>query len=481
MIKINKKNKNFLLNFFYFIIIISLSIPVYHLSYLFFSRNYKDTKEGGRISNYLVASYNRNEVNPNKEMSNLIEIENNPTTKSYSQSKISNRNLIFYSFFDSFASGHLVDLDKTNLHLDYFANAVMFPPVYEWKKVESNFVPQINYNDFIFNKFGEDELHDFKSKRCLKNDCLEFRQGRIFYKNKEIKYPLNLQNKKILLASVGVADDLWLLGVTTKDASGYNGFVYSFDGQSFNQILTQENIYSPYFGIFGFGGSKDDFLVIYGAYKGIAYRVKNQEVTDISRFFDFRVMDRGFHPEVIRAEKGRVSNWYVFSLTAGHPILFKLWPDENDEIKGEVFFQEILSSGAEKVFFSLLKSENNKISLLSKTDDIVGSELRIFEDFGFNITGPGELYFKPINLGREVQIRKIANSLLGSQNFPLSEASWLFSTNQRNWEVLPQGYYLDQDFSPEKSENFFLKVVFFPSRDKFYSPFMSEALFDFYY
>lgn len=467
----------------YLIIFIGFLVFVYLFSCSFFSKVFnKQTvgvNERQTILYHLVSSSDK-ENNPNKEISQAIQLADFRVIKNNISATNKKDDLIFNSFFDTFASGYLVDLEKTNLYLDYFSNAAFYPPIYSLEEINNNSLTNLSVSDFNFNKFGDSEADNFYTKRCLKNNCLESKERELFYNGKKLEYPVEMKTKNVVLVSLGAVDDSWFLGFTTKD-SEYSGFVYSFDGQNFKRILENKNILSPYFGIFGFGGSEDDFLVIYGAQKGIAYRVQSQKITDISRFFDFRIMNKGFHPEVIKVENKYVTNWYIFSLSFGHPTLIKLWQNSNKDITGEMFYQDIWLSGEDSTSLYLFKNDNEKISLLLKSRKDENLKLKMFNDFGFNNNIEGNLFFKPVNLGKEVQIKKIANSLLGTQESPCLDGTLFFSTNQKEWTVIPQGYYVNKDFNPKSAESFYLKITLLSSDNKFYSSFLTEALFDFYY
>ena len=54
-----------------------------------------------------------------------------------------------------------------------------------------------------------------------------------------------------------------------------------------------------------------------------------------------------------------------------------------------------------------------------------------------------------------------------------------FSADGQNWQEVPTGKNID--FSAPLLKNFFLKVTFSTSAAKFYSPFLSAVLFDYYF
>lgn len=377
----------------------------------------------------------------------------------------------FSSFFDSFASDYLIDLNQTSLYRDNFSAAIMFPPDYTWEKTNEA---------VVLNPL-------FPEKRCLGNKCLEQREGKLIYQGKEIAIPKELATREISAITLGALDKRWLVGFTFKNGEKYQGAVYYFNGKKLTLLLSGDKLASPYLGYFGFGGKEDDFLIIYGAYRGIAYRVQAEKIIDVSKFFDYRIMAEGFRPEVIRVETGSRINWYVYSLTPNKPRLIKLWQDTNNEISGEAVYQDLFFGGEEEAIFSFLRADINEISLVAriKKPGELGEEYwQIFRDRGFKNQALGQLVFNPMLIGSsesKIIIKKLANSSLGSQDTPCPEATLLFSVDNKNWQVIPQGYYLNKDFGALQLDKYFLKVNLPAQKDKFYSPFLNEVLFDFYY
>lgn len=409
--------------------------------------------------------------------------------------------LVFSSFFDSFASDYLIDLNRTNLYRDNVSAAIMFPPDYSWREVEETEIDEKIISE------SKKYLNTSFEKRCLGDKCLERKGSELIYQGRTLVLPPEIKGRNLSAVTIGVLDNRWLVGFTRKvddkyqsETKKYQGVVYYFDGKEFTLLLNDDKFSSPYSGLFGFGGRESDFLVIYGAYRGIAYRVRDNQITDVSKFFDYRTMDKGFRPEVIRVEAKRQINWYVFSLTPEKPKLIKLWPDKNNEIVGEILYQDIFYDVAAGATFSFLNFNDGEINLLAKIkstgmdsgegDGVQDSlenesgDWKIFSDRGFKNQLPGELVFNPISTvspGSKIIIKKLANSSLGLRDAPCLEATLSFSQDQKTWYAMPQGYYLNKDFGDLQLDTYFLKVNFPAQVDKFYSPFLTEVLFDFYY
>jgi hypothetical protein len=471
-----KKNKNkYLIDLIYVIIFIIFLVLVYSLtSRHCLSPSVDDASiiKINRANNEDIINLDQDNNNRNTNFSIPLATTPNETQLITQPAVQSEEGLFtFSSFFDSFASDYLVDLNQTNLYRDNFSAAVIFPPDYTWEKTNEAAV--------------FDSL--FPEKRCLGNKCLEQIAGKLFYQGKEIAIPKELTTQEISAITLGALDKRWLVGFTFKNGEKYQGAVYYFNGKKFSLLLAGDKLTSPYLGYFGFGGEEDDFLIIYGAYRGIAYRVQAEKIIDVSKFFDYRIMAEGFRPEVIRVETGSRINWYVYSLTPNKPRLIKLWEDTNNEISGEAVYQDLFSGEEEKVTFSFLRADINEISLVAriKKPGEWGEEYwQIFRDRGFKNQTLGELVFNPVLIGSsesKIIIKKLANSSLGSQDNTCSEATLLFSVDNKNWQVIPQGYYLNKDFGALRLDKYFLKVNLPAQKDKFYSPFLNEVLFDFYY
>lgn len=391
---------------------------------------------------------------------------------------------VFSSFFDSFASGHLIDITATNLFRDDYATAMMFPPDYKWQEAAPEVIEENknNFTPIYLNDFSK--LRDMSDRRCIGSSCLEQKGVKLFFQGRSISLPKGVKESDVQALSIGKLDKRWLVGITLKDGVNFEGRVYYFNGKSYSQLNFSEqtkNVRSPYLGVFGFGGQDSDFMVVYGAYRGSAFRFQDKKITDISKYFDFRVMAKGFKPEIIRAESDKVINWYVFSSSQNQPQLIKLWQNKDGNISGEVVFKDIFPSSVSSASFRLLDSGVNEFRLLARVEDEEKTTWHIFSDYGFINNIAGELIFNPVAVENEITIKKISNSKLGSPDTPCLEGKFSFSADNSNWRELPCGENLNQDFLFAIKNNYFLRVDFPAQADKFYSPFLTEVLFDFYY
>jgi len=385
--------------------------------------------------------------------------------------------LIFGSFFDTFSSSAGINLSKTNLYHDETAAAVFYAPDYSWQPAAATPFSAAD-NLPAFNNF----TGPYTDRRCLAADCLKQTGNELSYNGQALALPAGIKAADIAAVSLGSLTKRWLIGFTLHDGDKYRGEVFYFDGATFTPLLTPAPILSSYFGLFGFGGEEDDFLVIYGAYEGIAYHVQGEAVTDISKFFSIRVMqENGFKAEVIRTAAGSNINWYVFSATLNRPEFIKLWQNRTPEIVGETIFTNFFTAGDESAFFKLTAAKADRIILAAKIKNNNAYSEYVFTDRGFKNNRPGVLVFNPIahdGATSSGAIKKIAASRLDLDAGSAPLAKFLFSADGQKWQVIPAGQNVD--FLTPAVKQFFLQVTWPAFADKFYSPFLEAVLFDYY-
>lgn len=390
-------------------------------------------------------------------------------------------------FFDSFSGTGFIDKENTNLYLNGSAGAIMFPPDYSWEldakastttniSVTSSFATT-NFNDF---------LGPYQDERCLGKNCLTQNDLKLYYNKRLLTLPTKIKKTEIVAISIAALEKKWLVGFTLKSGEEYRGEVYSFDGKKFTALVLPKPLTSKYFGLFGFGGKDDDFLVIYGAYEGIAYRFQGKKTVDLSRFFNIRTMRKGFKAEVIRTVKGADINWYIYSSTNLRPQFLKLWQNGTEDIAGEIVF-DIFASNIKEANFKLLEIKPSEINFLAQVKAEESDLTYAFSDRGFYNSNTGFLNFLPIYQAQDkpfITFEKIKSSLLKLDPGSQEGVDLLFSITGATWQDLPQG--IDIAFETEKNEepeffnSYFLRVVFSSASDKFYSPFLEEILFEYY-
>ncbi|MFA5886353.1 MAG: hypothetical protein WC863_01080 [Patescibacteria group bacterium] len=386
--------------------------------------------------------------------------------------------LTFGSFSEYFIGTDQVDWSRTTLYRDHKAVAIFFAPDFSWSKADQALVDkfQDSYQDSHLNS-AEGNYYD---KRCLKKDCLEVKNLDLFYKGQTLVRPPELAKREVVAVSLGTIGENWLVGFTLKKDNKYQGLVFYFDGHKFSRLNIPE-FNSDYSGLFGFGGVKNDFLVVYGAYKGEAYRVRPNQTKDISRFFEIKVMTKGFKPEIIRAFNGKDIHWYVYSATLSRPWLIKLWQNGTPEIVGEAVFDNFFSFTSESAIFKLVESNLSETILLAKVKENNQEIWQVFRDRGFKNENPAELISAPIARfdAAPFIIEKIARSSLSIDSPSSALVKLWFSSDGDVWRQLSSTDNLN--FITPVTRKFFLQVTFPKFKDKFYSPFLEAVLFDYYY
>lgn len=375
----------------------------------------------------------------------------------------------------------MVDYDKTNLSFEGVSNAIAFKPDYKWEQVGQELLSryQPEFDRHAFNSFSG----PYDDKRCIKDNCLEVKNGKILYNDKSLLLPSGIKAKDIHAISLGLVESKWLVGFTLKK-NGYEGQVFYFDGLKFSQIPGLNNIYSEYPGLFGFGGTKDDFLIIYGAYKGKAFRVQGEKISNLDKFFSYRVMNKGFKPEVIRAQSDNYINWYIYSSTIDNPHFLKLWQDKKGEIVGIMSLLADLGIKEQTIELKLVESALDHVSLISKAKEGGHESWHLFKDFGFLNEETKMLISLPTiydstDADNKMYINAIKENSIHMDEQGKEFVKMEFSLDGSAWQAVRIGKNFD--FIQEPTNRYFLKIIFSPTGDKFYSPYISMITFSYLY
>lgn len=408
----------------------------------------------------------------------------------------------FNIFYDSFSGLGRVDSSQTTLYLNGPAAAVMFPPDFSFTPTtgiagEKLFLE--NFNDFTGPQ---------KAEYCLGQNCLNLDGLKLYYNQRLLTLPSRIKLKDVEAISIDALENTWLVGFTIKYSDKkHRAEVYSFDGKKFTPLVFPKMIISDDFGLVGFGGEDNDFLVIYGAYQGTAYRFRDKKAQDISKFFDIRVMKDGFKAEVTKVKNGADTNWYVSSLTNNRPQFIKLWQNGTEDIVGEVIFD--LSATEEQttqnqatrdraIDFRLKEIKPKEIIFIAKVKN--GSNISLFDfiDRGFKNEIGSYLTFTPISISHEqplITLKKIKTLKIEVDDPSRDKIKVLFSNDEKTWREVPFGENIDfktmaisssttdinpDAMVPEFFNNFQLQIGFSPDSNKFYSPFLEEFLFEYY-
>ena len=403
------------------------------------------------------------------------------------------------SFTDLFSGTGWLNASNTTLYQDFAMTTLSYPPKFEWEKLADEEAKKLK-EKILFVRLEEDGT----DKRCTGSQCLIQKGLELFLDGQKISLPSELRTPELLNISIGAiypvrniisngADKFWILGGVVKDGGQYRGYVYKFDpsassGQApeFTKIFEDNDFLSPYPGVFGFGGTSDNWLAIYGAYEGIAWQTKTKNsfssFHNISRFFPIRVMGDsvklkeakerfvGFRPEAIRDGK----NWYIYSLTPAKPKFIKLVEDEEEKISAawDLTKNLGLDSGVEITFFAVespFDSAQGKpgslLVLITKSDEENKTELRRFRDFGFDKSKPLEAMSSNINTlpGNVVSAR-----ISGLQKFLDGENMLFWLSNDGVFWKEAKAYETVVFTDPQ--EKLFWRVKFVPDDDLKTSP-----------
>lgn len=311
------------------------------------------------------------------------------------------------SFGDGFSSLAYINQEKSNMFWDENVTAFSFSPVYELKKQQDCLTADCNLS-----RDGT-----YPESVCLAKGCL--RQGdnqRLFFKDKELELPSVLSEQKINNITLFALEDSWLLGFISGEEAEEQGWVYRFDGRNFFPLITDETTYQikPRYqrggGQIAFGGSADDFLVLYPGYDGQAYRFRGDSVEDVSRFFGLRVTNGGFLAQIFKVGGGQKAVFYVCSLTENNPKIIKVWSKDTKISGGALDLSLLLFRGDWQPdnIFCAWDFENNQLNVSSSNRG--ADELWSFKDRGFDNSRPYQII--SINLNRKTQEKVTAAALI---------------------------------------------------------------------
>jgi len=370
----------------------------------------------------------------------------------------------------------------------------MFPLKFEWQKI-----PQADSLTLGVSRFVE-RRDDGSDVRCLGGFCLIQKDLKLFvvsrsklevYEKEEygVVLPEEINTSNLINLSIGALETKWLVGAVEKRGEGYMGRVYYFNGAEFSEVFEDKTSFSsPYEGVFGFGGSDDDFLAIYGAYEGIVYHVRvGVPSRDISQFFGIRLMSGGFQPAVLRLDAlnkkliqsiiskltfGKTGSsdivWYVYSMTDKNPKLIKLFQNNTNEIVGVVnFINTPFISGARSVHLAF----DDDLKPIVKVKTLLGEKnFWKFTDQGFDKTRSFEMISKNINSYsaevRRATIVKIDGSGLGAN------INFFLSNDGNEWYEADFG---EQIIFPNKNGRLLLwRATFDPKGSSEISPFFNS-------
>ncbi|NLZ74516.1 hypothetical protein GX917_01245 [Candidatus Falkowbacteria bacterium] len=298
-----------------------------------------------------------------------------------------NRDRWRYNVFgDGFSNSYYVDMGKTNFHYDDMANAFYFTPLY--KKIDQGACTQ------TFCGFAKEEESEF----CLaknKQPCVSWAGGKLKYNGSEVKEFTAFftgQDKQLQKVSLYPLTNYWLIGAVWTEAGQELGQVWRFDGKNLTVLDFEKRV--PFVTRPGYGGSniyfggdENNYIVLYLGYDISAYQVVNNTLWNITDFFNLRLADQGFVPQIIKQQQGKETFWYICSLTAGKPKLIKLWQNGSQVIRGSMSLgEDFFASEDESALCRLGAGGNLEIATAQKVDTETNYHQWTFIDQGFDQT-----------------------------------------------------------------------------------------------
>jgi|GEM_PF-628272 len=386
------------------------------------------------------------------------------------------------SFGDSFSSAAYLNLDETNMYLDDISTALTFRPLYKFAKLGS-----CGGNGDVCDFQKDVRVLDYGMQACIENtnDCLKVINEGLYYNGEEISLPDEISSNEIISLTAGALDSKFLLGAVIAQDEDEYGLVYYFDGNTFENIITKNSEYtitSKYHrqgGRIGFGGSDDNFIILYAGYRAQAFQVHAGEIIDITDMFGLRVMNKGFMPQIIQSGDGIDSTWYVCSLDKKNPKLIKLWQNGSKYIQGSLdFTYEIYTTSALYDNFNhcYLSANDNKKLYLTFGDN---NDLDIwqFQDGGFDNSHDYSVVSSDI-LNKEAHVAK--NAIIKEVSLSVFEKGYAsniedygtlyLSTDDINWQKVDISKFLH--FNDLTSDLYWrLDLI---SKDDYFSPWFNS-------
>jgi hypothetical protein len=350
--------------------------------------------------------------------------------------------------------------------------AFVLEPSIAWNRISSSPV-----SSELFLKKEEKNVE----RRCIRDACLEQRGLALFFNNREISLPSEMRLKNVKNVSVGILDNEWLLGIVAQEKGKYEGWIFFYDGNTYSRAFGESSapFSSEYEGVIGFGGTRENWLAVYGAYEGQAYHIRgNTPFENVSRFFGIRTMYGGFHPAIIRAGEGVDARWYVFNLSKGKPVLIKLFQDGiAGDIRGVVDLTRFISENRfSDMSFAVREVQGENILLDARVTTDAGDEIWQFIDQGFKV--PSSARVTSINLNNypaEVWAAVIVEADIFEGK---SQVDFALSNDGISWIHTDIGKLTK--FPNSANNSLFWRVVFTPEEGaRFSSPYFDKIRVDY--
>ncbi|MBM3257600.1 MAG: hypothetical protein FJY98_04810 [Candidatus Liptonbacteria bacterium] len=395
--------------------------------------------------------------------------ENELLSSSSLSSSPAQEGLVFASYTDLFSSNAGIDGAATTMHRDDIVTAFLLPPNVEWlassespsSPVESNCLPS-----------GE--------------ACISIKGAVLTLNGTLVTLPVGEGEIENIAAEI--IGDRWVVGLSRKVAhANYRGYVYWVSGNGTFTPVFDSPIRSEFSGTWGFGGTPDDLLAVYGAYQGKVYRIRtsssvigHSSLVDVSWLFDVRAMKGGITPGIIRIPSSVIGHqssvsWYVFNKARNnHPLLLKLFQNGTNEIVGAI---DLLSTAPQAFSYLILNSQftiPNSLNAYTERNGIAAAWS--IADKGFSRPSK-PLVITSVNLNNYVNAEVPHVMKLGFREFSLGGAKIsLEVSNGGEWEsigVLPSSITIkDYWFKNPKGTALKWKAIITPGTNPEHTPFI---------
>ena len=377
------------------------------------------------------------------------------------------------SFGDIFSSLAYINEAQSDMFWDENMTAFTFPPLYEVRK----------QSDCSTVDCGLSRADIDPSSICLQAGCLRKTADlKLFFNNQPLQLPppVNAESfSSITLFSLG---NSWLIGLVSGPETAERGWVYRFDGLSFSPLITADTDFqiAPRFqrggGSIAFGGTADDFLVLYAGYDGRAFRFRGTNQEDISKFFGLRVTDGGFKPQILKVGEGGDSIFYVCSLTEDKPKVIKIWSKDDLNSLGALDFSLSFFKGdwrPDSILCSISDAGAKRLAIASKT----GGAYALWQasDLGFDNSRRRSVTSLNINRKNQTEVKAAVLADVGVESLGSSlGGNTIFYLANKIDRFENAAAFLWHGFDAAGTELYW-RLEAEPDSDRYYSPWFSHV------
>lgn len=378
------------------------------------------------------------------------------------------------SFGDNFSGLGYIDEANSNMYWDENVTAFTFPPEVEVKKVSDC------SEDFCGFSLASVDPQSI----CLPAGCLsKTSENIILFNNQPLKLPPALAGQVINSVTLGSFDNFWVIGLTTGPSQAERGWVFRFDGLAYSPLITDTTEYQilPRYerggGRIAFGGTADDFIVLYAGYDGQAFRFRDGNVENISKYFGLRVTAGGFMPQILKTSTGQDSIFYICSVSNRKPKIMKLWSSEATRTSGALDLSPLifsLTSGwrPEQIICAMSDASLNELAVAARRNNAYA--MYSLTDMGFNQSMTRQV--TSVNLNNKLQETIVAAIIadigIETQAGSLADSVKAYIGNAAGSmeEVQPYAWHTFKELGSE----LYWRLEMSPTANAFYSPWLDH-------